>query len=64
MSCFDNNVLRFENGLTEVEMNSVKPLQFKDPETGELENEIFNYRVRLPKDLVCEHCILQVFLSF
>ncbi len=60
MKCFDDNVLSFENGLKEIEMNSVKPLQIKDETTGEIDAEYFNYRVILPKDLVCEHCVLQV----
>ncbi len=50
MDCFDRNPLRFENGATSM------PMIFRTMNDAG-ENV---YRVQLPGNLVCNHCLLQV----
>lgn len=59
MECFDENVLKFKNGKTEVWMESVQPFVTYRP-NGKIDKVIFSYKVVLPADLVCDHCVLQV----
>ncbi len=46
--CFENNKLKFENGLEEVQL-----------ESGRKDEYNFYYKVQLPKDLTCQHCVFQ-----
>jgi hypothetical protein len=55
--CFPQNKLRFDNGLVERDLWSVVPE--KPTNTTEQITGIFRYKVQLPKDLTCEHCLFQ-----
>jgi len=51
--CFENNKLKFENGLEEVQLESGT----KDGE--DIKKKNFYFKVQLPKDLTCQHCVFQ-----
>lgn len=48
MECFDNNILTFESGETELELSR-----------GFRRRVYHNFKVWLPVDLTCKHCIFQ-----
>jgi len=62
MECFDQNNLLFENGETTFPLNDGKKIRV--PVYDALGNQIkntteFQFKVKLPKNLVCEHCLFQ-----
>ena len=54
--CFEKNKLKFENGQDEVDLWSVVPVQQK---FGSELGQIFKYKVQLPRNLTCKHCLFQ-----
>ena len=63
MECFDQNILKFDNGNEEYVLNDglelyVPKYNWKGKQFG-VERQ-FAFNVQLPKGLKCRHCILQV----
>jgi len=52
--CFNRNPLRFANGKTIVKLNDA---EIVNRNTNQM---AFVYSVRLPENLVCNHCLFQV----
>lgn len=62
MECFDQNDLFFENGATTFPLNDGKVVNL--PIYDKLgavikKHNMFEFKVKLPNDLVCEHCLFQ-----
>ncbi len=49
MQCFERNVLKFENGKSEMELAK-----------GRRRGVYHIFNVQLPLDLTCDHCVFQV----
>jgi len=55
--CFEMNKLKFENGATEVNLNSSPGIRrFKN---GDPDTVYHMYKVYLPQGKTCKHCLLQ-----
>lgn len=63
MECFDQNNLLFEDGETTFPLNNGTVV--KVPVYNKLgktigKHKMFQFKVQLPGELVCEHCLFQV----
>ena len=59
--CFEKNKLKFENGMVEVDLRSgvgSKGVAYAPNNVNGTDN-FFTYKVQLPKDLTCKHCVFQ-----
>ncbi len=59
--CFEKNKLKFENGEVEVDLRSgVRSRGVAYPPNKQNgTDQFFTYKVQLPKDLTCKHCVFQ-----
>ena len=57
--CFDANVLKFTNGKSERDVLEGVNKALANYKYGKTE-QLYHFYVRLPQDLTCEHCVLQV----
>ena len=67
MECFDQNILKFDDESDEYKLNDgelVDAQRYKRNGRPNGTEKQFEFQVKLPQDLTCEHCILQVRVLF
>ena len=56
MECFNNNALKFENGMTSLPVNNGIIVSGVSGVSG----GVHQFKLSLPEKLVCKHCVFQV----
>lgn len=60
-ACFDHNVLKYTNN--ELSRDLLEGKQGKGNYKFGTPDQFYTFYVRLPADLTCEHCVLQVIVN-